>query len=272
MELQSRWETLLALQPDSNINASPWKIKAFANASTVLDGTINAFACPSDSTAYVGDTSVRDTPTCYVMNRGDSVTGTRNNTNTPSPDFIGRALFVHYYWNSIATVTDGTSNTVAFGEQVVGVRFEKKIKGNLAYQAVDALDPVSSCGLNSGVVSTTEPGFYAVQVNSLSRGFRIADGRGFYISYNAVLPPNSPSCVNSADDISDNGAFSLSSFHSGGVNVALVDGSVRFISDSISAVTPGVTFPLAEERKLGPSDYGPWGSLATPQGGETITL
>ena len=41
-----------------------------------------------------------------------------------------------------------------------------------------------------------------------------------------------------------------SSYHSGGVNVAFIDGSVKFIKDSINA--------------------GTWGSLATHGGGEVI--
>jgi prepilin-type processing-associated H-X9-DG protein len=44
--------------------------------------------------------------------------------------------------------------------------------------------------------------------------------------------------------------ISASSYHSGGVNVGFLDGSVRFIKDSISLQT--------------------WGELATKAGGEVI--
>ncbi len=42
-----------------------------------------------------------------------------------------------------------------------------------------------------------------------------------------------------------------SSYHPGGVNVGMVDGSVRFVKDSVSLAT--------------------WGALATKAGGEVIS-
>ncbi len=72
-------------------------------------------------------------------------------------------------------------------------------------------------------------------------------------SYNTVQTPNRNSCVNG--DTSDfrsvtYAAFTASSLHTGGVNLALADGSVRFISDSI-------------DRKS-------WRALGTRNGGEAI--
>ena len=55
-------------------------------------------------------------------------------------------------------------------------------------------------------------------------------------SYNTVQTPNRNSCVNG--DLSDpraggHAAITASSLHSGGVNLAMADGSVRFVSNSI---------------------------------------
>jgi prepilin-type processing-associated H-X9-DG protein len=70
------------------------------------------------------------------------------------------------------------------------------------------------------------------------------------------MPPNSKSCVlqgsNLGTDINqDAQATTASSFHPGGVLVAMVDGSVRFVSESI--------------------DVQVWWALGTIAGQEAIT-
>ena len=55
------------------------------------------------------------------------------------------------------------------------------------------------------------------------------------------------------------------SHHAGGVQVTLVDGSVKFISETIDngdLDEPNVT--------SGKSPYGTWGALGTRGGGETV--
>jgi len=64
------------------------------------------------------------------------------------------------------------------------------------------------------------------------------------------------------------GIYSAQSNHTGGVNGVFFDGAVRFISETID-------FGPADSvyiRTDGPSPFGAWGALGTPDGGEATRL
>ena len=76
------------------------------------------------------------------------------------------------------------------------------------------------------------------------------------------------------------GIFTPTSNHSGGVNCTFLDGSARFVSDTVNAMNTGsnpetkqpwsyADFSMAPK---GQSLYGVWGALGTPNGGESKTL
>jgi prepilin-type processing-associated H-X9-DG protein len=67
--------------------------------------------------------------------------------------------------------------------------------------------------------------------------------------YNHVMPPNTWNC--SDGNVNDIGAFPPTSRHSGGVNLLLCDGSVRFIKATIAS--------------------GIWWGLGTRAGNETLS-
>ena len=70
--------------------------------------------------------------------------------------------------------------------------------------------------------------------------------------YSHISTPNLKACIfsNDPDAQPDHTTVGASSNHPGGVNVALIDGSVRFIKNSISPQT--------------------WWALATKAGGEVV--
>ena len=98
-------------------------------------------------------------------------------------------------------------------------------------------------------------------------------GYQWYGIFFTILPPNSPNC-----GLGVARYIGASSYHTGGVNGMMADGSVHFFSETIhcgnigalpvAPLIPGVT--NAADYK-GASIYGVWGALGTINGGETVS-
>jgi prepilin-type processing-associated H-X9-DG protein len=69
-------------------------------------------------------------------------------------------------------------------------------------------------------------------------------------AYSHILQPNLRSCVFNSWH-GDSGVITASSWHSGGVNVGSLDGSVKFVKDSVNIQT--------------------WWAIATKAGGEVVS-
>ncbi len=161
---------------------------------------------------------------------------------------------------TFSDIRDGTSNTVAMSEKVVGRDRANMILGgtavNIGPNGWNTLVPQNCMNTRgvSGMLNVTD-------VRDWS-GMRWADGGIVYTGFMTVLPPNSPSCLAGGGD-ADRGAVTAQSFHPGGVNVLFGDGSVRFIQETIFAGNLSATAVTS-----GPSPYGVWGALGTRAGGE----
>ena len=144
----------------------------------------------------------------------------------------------------MAGILDGTSNTIGACERVKG------IGGNSA--TFDSTVPTSSYASNmatsinaSGI--TPQAAYNACKALGNPTPAKFANGgdplQGYWMDaepsqelYNHVMPPNMWSCA--TDTTNYHGvASSASSRHSGGVNGAMMDGSVRFFKNSISTTT-----------------------------------
>lgn len=169
---------------------------------------------------------------------------------------------------SFEDVGDGSSNTMMIAE--IGARSDRTRENRWAINRGDSiLDDPSEC---HRIVSQTKEWNWrkGVQLSSVSRGAHWADGRAGVALFNTILPPNSPSVAVGRDANSD-GIYSASSPHSGGVNVARMDGSVAFIDEDIDAGDSSSPTPTEDEMKSGvASPYGVWGALGTINGGEVV--
>jgi len=96
-------------------------------------------------------------------------------------------------------------------------------------------------------------------------GDRWCDANTSNAGINTVLAPNSPRC---SDDGWDGrwGIYSSQSRHTGGVQVLLGDGSVRFVSENIDSGNKS----FATEVTGGRSPFGVWGALGSKAGSEVV--
>ena len=161
---------------------------------------------------------------------------------------------------TVASVTDGTSNTIAFGEWRIGDQNSNKLSiqdvishgpgdppgitcdgwgnanMNMPTGAAGFLQWMNTCA--SLAPASTQQGSNSWEYNMSYLGQSWNQGMFGYTLGNILSAPNSPyyNCrMCSWDgDWDCPGKYSLSSFHPGGGHVAFADGSVRFLKASTS--------------------------------------
>ncbi len=250
----------------------PWSGNQQINGvRTPFNNSISAFICPSDGNAKNKGTDDSGR-TSYFGCHGDYMIGWDwgENRNT-------RGMFRRGDFGAIdfATVNDGTSNTTLIGESCVSQAGggDPTVLAGVANVAAIHGGPESACATTrgpNGMLNTTN-------LNS-RKGHRWADARTPYVTFSAALPPNGPSCTRDGNENNGTSAVTASSYHPGGVNIAMVDGSVRFVSETVDC--GDLTKKLGEELgntgeghwwKL-TSTGGVWGAMATPRHREVVAL
>ena len=175
---------------------------------------------------------------------------------------MGVGLFASLQSYGIRDCIDGSSNTVAFSELIIGDNVPGSNNGAEQYGGVPW--PIGG-NSGSGVTQTMPAGSqYLAQYVTACNARRIAklsefnDSMSFWAaarmhygtSFSMLLPPNSPNASCFFYQAAD-GMIPPRSRHPGGVNTLFGDGSVKFIKDTINTVT--------------------WWSIGTKAGGEVVS-
>ena len=135
-------------------------------------------------------------------------------------------------------------------------------RGHFFGAAAEAMRRILARGPNNTVIGEY-PTSHQQSGWHLHGGFPMTSG------FSTVLPPNSPKCNNGRGEWQW-GVFPPDSFHPGGVNVAMADGSLRLVSDSIDTGDLSQTEAAISHKKASP--YGVWGALGTKAGNESAFL
>jgi prepilin-type N-terminal cleavage/methylation domain-containing protein/prepilin-type processing-associated H-X9-DG protein len=240
--------------------------------------------CPSDPGPHVDDASMGGTlqaTTSYGTCDGDWYVWSVNwgATNTVGP--MNRSLFGPNYARRIAMITDGTSNTLAAAEGLIGHAQMRSCYGGGASvsdpttgtwsptnvplpgpnSAAALASVIASCGTATGKIKAGGPIGHT----------RAFDGGVYYSGFTTAMPPNSTVKAQSRatgfanggqmvsmdwDSVDENDggptymSLDATSNHPGGVNALFADGSVHYCKNSVSPIV--------------------WRGLGTIAGGEVI--
>jgi prepilin-type N-terminal cleavage/methylation domain-containing protein/prepilin-type processing-associated H-X9-DG protein len=225
---------------------------------TVVRTKINTFLCPSDGSADpAAQINYKACTGTYIKIRGSG--------NWAKPN----GLFTDTLSRDIASCSDGTSQTIAFSEQLRGdgngAKFSRSdYLGGGTSKWITVANTVGDAKSETTYYQAMEKACDTTAYNVVpnpSSGFSM--GRWWTVSgfgfgeFNAIQTPNGHHIMVCRDDCSagcapePNSLSMATSNHSGGVNTLMGDGSVRFIKDSVNQQT--------------------WWALGSRDGGEVIS-
>jgi prepilin-type N-terminal cleavage/methylation domain-containing protein len=235
-----------------------WPFAALNPAYTTVAATpVKTFLCPADSQPAVnqynrfpavGGSNVTTAGISYMVNTG---TGLHPDGSSRSGDIRVPTDGMFWYGSKvkITEIADGASNTLLLSQALLG-RWDTSTDPPTGprRQAINAgahtPKPVPPGGSNPELDDTNYLGYTG---RWGGRGSMWIWGSPGQVTFNTFLRPNDPNPDATAHS---NGWFAARSLFAGGVNVALTDGSVRFVRDSIALAT--------------------WRALSTRAGGEVI--
>lgn len=247
----------------------------FSAANTTVSRTIiGFFLCPSDGNAGA-TTNINSYSASYGTTADTARWTNPSDPRVRSSNRNSTGMFTQWASYGIQDCKDGTSQTIAYSEHLVGdgqgnglfglrTSNPSRYRGNFImsppggrHPANDLYDAFQDPVLMLQGLQVCEQAFQTTQDGiSDIRGHLWCDAATGYTMFNVLQTPNdsyngcrfgcSPFC-----DPSIGFSYPASSAHPGGVNVCFADGSVRFIKDTIDQRT--------------------WWSLGTKNGGEVVS-
>lgn len=206
---------------------------------TIMNTTVNLFLCPSDGFPAPAPPSG---PNNYVFCTGDGVTS----TGAASDPTVGvgsptgaNGTFITDLPQTLASITDGSSNTVAASECLVGDG------SSPPYPFGRLLALCSATSLTLAACRSPDEGY-------IPKGSQWWFGDCRNVLYNHYLTPNSKLLSDcEGGNYHMPGWKAARSNHPGGANAMFCDGHVAFVKDSVNQPT--------------------WQALGTRNGGEVIS-
>jgi prepilin-type processing-associated H-X9-DG protein len=233
---------------------------AFQVNQTSQKAQIGGFLCPSDPNATSSLLAGTGTANnCYYGSIGTTTdTGSGSNLST----FPYSGLFACQQSKPISAILDGTSNTMAFAEAIVGSTNQNQkqkligiVSVTLPAGALQFNAFTNPAAVKAAIVACTASWNSGSAKINKQRGDSWFHGSMAMTLFNTIVPPNgenvqwtycSPSASAGPSSFSN-----ADSYHPGGVNGLMADGRVQFFKNSINQAT--------------------WWGLGTIAGGEIIS-
>jgi prepilin-type N-terminal cleavage/methylation domain-containing protein/prepilin-type processing-associated H-X9-DG protein len=247
----------LAIYNAINFHWDPWGSGAAGSVAwdihaTVRNTVVRTYLCPSD--IYSGVNAVARLNN-YFACVGTTTDNMWNEISGPGAGGDGSTgVFTTMLSYGIRDIPDGTTNTVAFSESIVGdgrntnrYAYGNSIMGvadpNGTWNVKDAWTAKAAviAGLEACKKDWQGPGTFKE-----TKGERWVRPKHGYTLFTIIQTPNDPTYPFGAckprggartDGLEDSLSVAPSSYHSGGVNTLMADGSVKFVKSSINRDT-----------------------------------
>jgi prepilin-type N-terminal cleavage/methylation domain-containing protein/prepilin-type processing-associated H-X9-DG protein len=267
------------LEQSALYNAANFQIAAFNDAAgkqinaTVVSTRVTGFLCPSaswPSWQMVGDPFTAP-GNSYFASLGSTLEFSAIQTGGPPNGAFqyngagGGAI-------RLADIRDGTSNTIGFGEWKIGDGDINTINATSDIVFLGSYPPGVTRSSPGMVMPTGASAFQqwtqtcaaGLGTNRTTHSYALGEtwsiGIVGYTMGTTLLPPNSkiPNCSVStvaSNTLQNPGMFNLSSNHPGGANTLMLDGSVKFLKDSVSMTTVWKLGSRSQGEIVGADEY-----------------
>jgi prepilin-type N-terminal cleavage/methylation domain-containing protein/prepilin-type processing-associated H-X9-DG protein len=228
-----------------------WNVDFIGNL-TSFNTQMKIYLCPSDPNAYgaqSGNGFATTASNSYFGCVGTTTNilggGTTANTNNSNVPTTG--LFAWQQTKTIAAAIDGTSNTIAFVESTVAssnVNPRQRLIGLTNVAALNTTNAIQQDAFNNpnavlaGIAACTAAWNAGLSTSiDIQRGDNWVQGAMCATLFNTIVTPNGESDEWAYCSATGSGACSnisnADSYHPGGINGLMADGSVKFFKNTI---------------------------------------